>query len=272
MIPRANITAWRREAPWPANEQVEQDLVISRALVEMFSRPGLASQAAFRGGTALHKLYLDRAGRYSEDVDLVQREPGPIGELVDAIREALDPWLKEPRWDKGRGRFTLRYRFETSFAPVVRMRLKIEINTREHFSVLGIDSRPFTVDNPWFQGTADLPVYRLDELLGTKMRALYQRRKGRDLYDLWLTLGSAGAHPDAIVDCFQRYMAHDDASASRAQFEANLAGKVGNKAFLADIEPLIPADANYDPTVAAELVGSELIARLPGEAWKGRGE
>lgn len=59
------------------------------------------------GGTALHKLYLDRAGRCSEDIGLVQRDPGPIGELVDEIREALDPWLGEPRWDRGQGRFTL---------------------------------------------------------------------------------------------------------------------------------------------------------------------
>jgi predicted nucleotidyltransferase component of viral defense system len=57
VIPRAHITAWRRSAPWPDNTQVEQDLVLSRALVELFARPGVAEQAAFRGGTSLHKLY-----------------------------------------------------------------------------------------------------------------------------------------------------------------------------------------------------------------------
>lgn len=58
MIPRANITAWRAAAPWPIDAQVEQDLVISRALVELNSQPTIRDALAFRGGTALHKLLL----------------------------------------------------------------------------------------------------------------------------------------------------------------------------------------------------------------------
>ena len=126
MIPRAHITAWRTRAPWPSNEQVEQDLVLSRALVAIFQHPTVAEGAVFRGGTALHKLFLQERGRYSEDIDLVQRSAGPIGELVDAIRGALDPWLGDPRWKQGAGRFTLGYRFDTSFEPVARMRLKVD--------------------------------------------------------------------------------------------------------------------------------------------------
>ncbi len=58
MIPQAYITAWRAEAPWIEDFQVEQDLVISRALVEIFRHPVLAEALAFRGGTALYKLFL----------------------------------------------------------------------------------------------------------------------------------------------------------------------------------------------------------------------
>ena len=269
MIPRANITAWRSVAPWPSNEQVEQDLVLSRALVAMFERPIVAEQAVFRGGTALHKLFFGASGRYSEDIDLVQRDAGPIGELIDAIRETLDPWLGSPRWKQGKGRFTLLYRFETSFEPVSTMRVKIEINTREHFSVLGVSRRQFSVENPWFKGSTDLPVYQLDELLGTKLRALYQRKKGRDLFDLWLALGSTQADSVRIVECFQRYMEHDEATVSRAEFEANLAGKLGSASFLEDIRLLVPADITYDPVAAAAVVQEELVARLPGDPWRG---
>jgi predicted nucleotidyltransferase component of viral defense system len=269
LIPRANITAWRIHAPWPSNEQVEQDLVLSRALVAMFSREIVANQAVFRGGTALHKLFFGASARYSEDIDLVQRNTRPIGELIDAIRETLDPWLGSPRWKQGKGRFTLFYRFETTFAPVSTMRLKIETNTREHFSVLGITRRSFTVDNPWFERSIELPVYHLDELLGTKMRALYQRKKGRDLYDLCIALRSAEADGNRIVECFQRYMDHDAATVSRAEFEANLAAKLLSNVFLEDIQLLIPADVEYDPMAAAEIVRDELIAKLPGEPWKG---
>ena len=74
MIPRAHITHWRQIAPWPSDAQVEQDLVLSRAIVELFSDPHIASALAFRGGTALHKLVFETPGRYSEDIDLVQRD------------------------------------------------------------------------------------------------------------------------------------------------------------------------------------------------------
>ena len=271
MIPRANITAWRTHAPWPSNEQVEQDLVLSRALVVMFGRETVIDRAVFRGGTALHKLFFGASGRYSEDIDLVQRDAGPIGELIDAIRETLDPWLGSPRWKQGKWRFSLYYRFETTFAPSTTMRMKIEINTREHFSVLGTIRQPFTVDNPWFKGTTELPVYHLDELLGTKMRALYQRKKGRDLYDLWIALRSAEVDCNRIVECFECYLNHDGATVSRAEFEANLAAKLRSDVFLEDIQLLIPADVVYDPVAAAELVRDELIAKLSGEPWKGVG-
>src|SRR5262249_54076501 len=79
MIPRAAITAWRAFAPWLTDAQVEQDLVLSRAIVEIFSDPTLASSLVFRGGTALHKMFLTPPARYSEDIDLVQAAPGPIG-------------------------------------------------------------------------------------------------------------------------------------------------------------------------------------------------
>jgi len=152
MIPRAHVTAWRAKAPWPDNSQVEQDLILSRALIDIFRHPVVADHAIFRGGTALHKLFFDPAGRYSEDIDLVQRKAGPIGELINAIREVIDPWLGDPTWKQGKGRFTLYYRFKTTFVPVVNMRLKIEINTREHFSVLGLKQLNYSVSNPWFSG------------------------------------------------------------------------------------------------------------------------
>ena len=66
MIPRAAITAWRARAPWATDAQVEQDLVISRALVDLYGHELLGRSLAFRGGTALHKLLFAKPGRYSE--------------------------------------------------------------------------------------------------------------------------------------------------------------------------------------------------------------
>ncbi len=78
MIPRDYITEWREQAPWVDDAQVEQDLVISRVLIDIFSNETLHDALAFRGGTALFKLHLP-AARYSEDIDLVQVRAEPAG-------------------------------------------------------------------------------------------------------------------------------------------------------------------------------------------------
>jgi predicted nucleotidyltransferase component of viral defense system len=267
--PRANITAWRAHAPWPSNAQVEQDLVLSRALIAMFKNEIVSQQAVFRGGTALHKLFFDTAGRYSEDIDLVQRNAGPIGKLVSAIRKALDPWLGEPKWKQGEGRFTLSYRFDTTFVPVVRMRLKVEINTREHFDVLGLERRAYSVTNPWFSGETEVATYGMAELLGTKMRALYQRKKGRDLFDLWFALTEQEVDPEQVVQCFVKYMEFGDTIATRAQFEQSMAGKMDDALFLNDINPMLRSGVAYDVKAAWDLVQEVLVSRLPGDPWKG---
>ena len=226
MIPRDYITEWRERAPWNEDFQVEQDLVISRALVEIFSDAVLAGALAFRGGTALYKLYLTPPARYSEDIDLVQVAAGPAGPVMDALRNALDPWLGEARWQQSQGRVTFDYRFLSEDAPAMRLRLKVEINTREHFAVFGFTRRAFSVESRWYSGRADIATFELDELLATKLRALYQRRKGRDLFDLAMGLADERSDASRIATAFQEYMKRESAAVTRAMFERNLAGKV----------------------------------------------
>jgi predicted nucleotidyltransferase component of viral defense system len=237
----------------------------------MFNSEDLARTMAFRGGTALHKLFLERPGRYSEDIDLVQLEAGPIGSAIDSIREGLDHWLGRPKYKRGHGRVTLVYRFETTSKPVHRMRLKIEINTREHFAVLGCQPKEFTVQSPWFSGATDITTFRLEELLATKLRALYQRKKGRDLFDLWHALSLLPVDDAKVVECFGRYLAHGGVTISQAEYEANLTDKLRSLAFLEDIQPLLPTSAAYDVAAAGEIVRSRIIEKLPGDPWKGAG-
>jgi predicted nucleotidyltransferase component of viral defense system len=271
VIPRDFITEWRSAAPWTSDEQVEQDLVISRAIVEMFNIPELASRLAWRGGTALHKLYLTPASRYSDDIDLVQVGPEPIGDTLDALRKALDPWLGHPRRVFKEGNVRLVYRYDSEGEPSAAMRLKIEINTREHFSVLGIVNRRFEVVNRWFEGSAEINTYYLDELLGTKLRALYQRKQGRDIFDLWAASRGSSVDEERIVDCFQRYLDHDGLRVSRAEFEANLHEKLADPDFGRDIEPLLSSAAEWDQTAAANYLIKDILPLLPGEPWKGGG-
>lgn len=269
MIPQANITAWRATAPWADDAQVEQDLVLSRAAVELFADNDLAGKIALRGGTSLHKLFVLPPHRYSEDIDLVQTEAGPIGSVIDAIRSNLDPWLGKPKRDRGPGTVTLTYRFESEIPPVRPLRLKIEINTREHFTLLGLKPTSFAVTNPWFTGQCNIATFQIDELLATKLRALYQRRKGRDLFDLWLCIEQKLIDPQRLVGCFGEYMDREGHPLTRAQFEQNLHEKESDPAFLSDIGPLLRPGLAYDAGVAIGTVKKTLIELLPGEPWRG---
>lgn len=271
MIPQRAITAWRYVAPWFGEDQVEQDLILSRAICALYHHPVISENLVFRGGTALHKLFFDRAGRYSEDLDFVQAHAQPIGDTVSSIRECLDPWLGNPKWKQNQGRFTLYYRFETEAKPVVNRKLKIEINTREHFKVLPLVKKVYSVENSWFSGSADVLTYALEELMGTKMRALYQRKKGRDLYDYWFVKKNVLAlNNQALVDVFKKYIAFSDQIISRAEYEKNIFEKRSDPVFNAHIVPLLTAEyaADYDIAKAYQIVLKDFVSQLPGEAWK----
>ena len=92
-IPAQNIVVWGNVVPWADQRQVEQDLIISRAMVEIFSDRMLQGALRIRGGTALNKLHFPAPLRYSEDIDLVRTSTGPIGSILDRLRLVLEPWL-----------------------------------------------------------------------------------------------------------------------------------------------------------------------------------
>jgi predicted nucleotidyltransferase component of viral defense system len=269
VIPLDFVTEWRSTAPWAQDSQVEQDLIISRALVEIFAVPEARAALAFRGGTALYKLHLTPPARYSEDIDLVQVTAGPIGNLLDAVRARLDPWLGTPRRTLKEGRVVLHYRLQSEAPTPLPMRLKIEINSREHFSVFDLVDHKHEVRSRWFSGDASIKTYHLDELLGTKLRALYQRKKSRDLFDLWTAHRGAGTDPERVVFCFLRYLDAGGHRVSRAEFEANLAAKLADRMFTRDIDPLLAPRVPWDIEDAARYARTELLARLPGEPWRG---
>ena len=262
MIPRDYISEWRGEAPWIEDLQVEQDLVISRALVEIFKQPLLRDSLAFRGGTALYKLHIRPPARYSEDIDLVQINAEPAGPIMNAIREVLDPWLGTPRYKQTQGRVTFVYRVASEDSPPIPLRLTVEVNTREHFAVNGFISVPYEVSSRWFQGNCDITMYHLDELLATKLRALYQRSKGRDLFDLAIALTSMEPDVDSIIDIFGVYMDHGGHRVSKAQFEENLVAKRDDPTFAADVPPLLSPDYEWDCGAMADQVLETLIAKL----------
>ena len=265
MIPRAYITEWTQYAPWKSNEQVEQDLVISRALVEIFSDEFLSGELAFRGGTALHKLFLHPQSRYSEDIDLVQVNEGAIGPVLDRIRELLDPIFEtKAKYKKTLISNKLTYKFQSEFPPVQNMRLKIEINTREHFTKLGLVKIPFEVNSRWFTGSCKISTYQLEELMGTKLRALYQRSKGRDLYDQYKALTKVDdLDINKVIQCYYAYMKQTEAEPPTQEiYIENIEEKMSNTEFIGDTTALIRPEENWNAEEAYKLIKTEILEKL----------
>ncbi len=240
MIPRAYIQAWSAKAPWPDLRQVEQDLIICRALCDLFNAPALRGKIAFRGGTAIHKLLFKQPLRYSEDIDLVQAQAEPIGATVDAIRDALS-WLGKCNREQAGHSMHLIFKFTPEADAQATLKLKVEINTREHGSLFGI-----------------------------KLRALLQRRKNRDLFDLHHGLEQLAPDLDKLVACLDHYLALEGKPVTRAVAEQRMLEKLTHS-LTEDIAPLLPAGIPFDDDDAMkafERVWTELIVRIKGEAWK----
>jgi len=266
VIPRAGIIEWRAAGhPWQADAMVEQDLIISRVLAELFSDAEISGQLVFRGGTALHKLFFDEPKRYSEDIDLVQREAGPIGPVFNSVREILESWMGVPQRKQGPGLATMTFRLQSEDASPQPLRVKVEINTREHFQALPIQMKPFAVTCRWFRGKTVLPVYDLNELLATKLRALYQRRKGRDLFDIASALRTQACDPALIVSVFEHYMEAEGRRITRNEYRENLAAKMEHPGFRSDCASLLRPGIEFDLKADQALVDSLLLARLAGD-------
>ena len=265
MIPEYFIQEWKEKAPWTEPYMVEQDLIICRAMISIFSDEFLASQLAFRGGTALHKLYLSPQPRYSEDIDLVQINPGPIKPIMYRLGEVLS-WLPDRVTKQKRYNNTMLFRVESEIAPVVQIRLKIEINCFEHFNVLGLTKVPFRMENSWFTGEAELTTYHFEELLGTKLRALYQRKKGRDLFDLYMALQRREVDVDKVLQCYKKYMEFVvDKTPSYKQFVNNMEEKMQDPEFLEDTTMLLRPEIKFSPIEAYPLIYKTFIDRMEGK-------
>lgn len=249
MITQADVQHWRSEVPWTDPDNVEQDLVLSRLIVEIANHPLLGDELVFRGGTCFHKLWLDRPWRYSEDLDYVRRNGGGVGPVLDAIREVADKvGFDRVQTDVRRHP---KARLDSTFISGNRMRVKVEMNTFERSPARPTVTRPYAVDSPWFSGAAEVASFTLEELIATKIRALYQRRKGRDLFDLWLAVSEAGASPDGIAVCFLPYRP-DGWTAGLAL--DNLAAKLEDSRFTDDLAALVPSwPEGYTIQAAAEI-------------------
>jgi predicted nucleotidyltransferase component of viral defense system len=277
-ITRQDILAHQAVVPWAAQYQVEQDLLLCRAMAVLFDDKFLGSQIAMRGGTLLHKVHLAPAARYSEDIDLVAVGTRPLGHIRRAIRRVLAGVFGAPKtsaWDtlalairntvKPSRVLRMTYAARSIIEPNRMLEIVIEANVTERAPHRAVVEMPFAFP---FRGEAvqtRVKGFDIHEMLGTKMRALFQRKRGRDLFDLYwaLTKSPAPIKPAAIIESFQHYMKQEGATAGRSEFIGILESHLKDRGFCADMQSLVRAGIDYDPQAAGRCIKTRLLNLLP---------
>jgi predicted nucleotidyltransferase component of viral defense system len=179
-------------------------------------------------------------------------------------RAALIAWRSKASWPNPAqisGQMVHVYLDTQPTEGIGRIRIKIEMNIAETQPHRSLTTIRHTVKTSWWNGEAEIPTYETSELLATKLRALYQRSKGRDLFDLWLGLTALKIDPEQTIASFNHYMR--DAAFSFPELRDNLAAKLGSTRFLRDLDALVAnTPSGYNPDTAAALVMQELGSRL----------
>jgi len=278
-LTRRDVVEHQALVPWQRQRQVEQDLLLCRAMSALFNDNFLRSQIAMRGGTLLHKVHLAPAVRYSEDIDLVAFGQRPEGHIAKAIRRVLKPELGEPAgavWDtirlairnvvKPSRVLRLTYSVPSVSEPGATLDIVVEANVTERAPHRQVAQIPFSFKFREATVSAMLNGYDLHEMLGTKMRALFQRRRGRDLFDLYwaLTKAEPAVDPQAVVESFLHYLRQEGATAGRAEYFGILDRHLSDRGFCTDMKPLLRSGISYDPQEAGRVVRERLLRLLPG--------
>jgi predicted nucleotidyltransferase component of viral defense system len=275
-----DVLAHQASVPWPELYQVEQDLLLSLSMRAIFDDPFLSAQVAMRGGTVLHKIHLAPAARYSEDIDLVVVGKRPEVHIRKALMRVLRPVLGK---EKSSAWATLRlavrnaakpsrilrciYRVPSVSVPGRELTVEVETNVSERLPKYPLQRLPLALNIRGQSLESTIVSYNINEMLGTKMRALFQRRKGRDLFDLYWALTTESALPvkvDDVVSAFQHYMREEGTKVPRAEFVAHLRSCTEDRAgFCTDMTPLLRKDLDYDPRKAGSYVENQVLSRLP---------
>jgi len=280
---RFHLAAWREHAPWTKRSHIEQDLRLARGVVAIFDDDVLREHLAMRGGTVLHKGHLAPAARYSEDIDLVLTKPMDANALEKHLIRVLTPvlgqaspsllqdaWLALRNLTKSSKILSIKFKFiplglnhpET---------IKVDVNLNEHkslFPLVDVAFNSLNADGDLVSGTAI--SYDIDEMLGTKTRALMQREQGRDLFDLWYAweMSCQGQSQHKVdsrraMEAFDWYLHNEGTKLGRAEAEELLDARLKLNSFRTDMDTLLrPGLPKFDVDKAANTVKSEYFRYL----------
>lgn len=194
MIRRNDLQLRARE--WMVDERVvEKDYVIGWLLWGLGTDPLIQRTWAFKGGTSLKKCYLETY-RFSEDLDFTVMEDGPI--LPERVRPRVEAILERvaresglefpevPRWKQHRDWLSTEGRIYYRGPVGARNLAMVKVDLTSHETVVcPTVLRPIAHAYPeQLPPPAVVRCYSFEEVFAEKIRALGERCRPRDLYDV----------------------------------------------------------------------------------------
>lgn len=169
----------------------EKDYFLALALQILYSS-GLADRLVFKGGTAIHHLYLDQL-RFSEDLNFAATEPVAIDDVEGAFRpHGFFQIVKF--YDSGFSLKIERLRFTGPLAQPNSIKLDIDLTQK---LVLSAEKHPY---RNVFGVPATVAAMALPEICAEKVRAMNERARYRDFYDLAMVTAKHAVEPRRILD------------------------------------------------------------------------
>ncbi|MBK6591176.1 MAG: nucleotidyl transferase AbiEii/AbiGii toxin family protein [Acidobacteria bacterium] len=115
---------------------------------------------------------------------------------------------------------------------------------------------PFATESDWFSGSTDIVTYKIEELLGTKLRVCISVAKERPLHDLYKAYQEQRPDFSQIIEVYRKYIAFSvDNPPTRKQFLRNLETKMQDNEFLGDTRALLRPTEQYDANEAFNFKG-----------------
>ncbi|MDD5658174.1 MAG: nucleotidyl transferase AbiEii/AbiGii toxin family protein, partial [Elusimicrobia bacterium] len=256
-IHRGRLVAWAARIGIPNLALAEHDLRLTHALAGRYKSSALKDSLGFKGGTALNKIYFGKFNRLSVDLDFnligppqeAVKQGAPARKAAEAVLRDQDPSY-EFKYSYRADQTTLIARY-TPLSGGAKQPLKIELSTRESVPILGLIEK--AIPSPDAEPAIQVKTYRLDELIATKIRALYDRKKGRDVFDLDRAL-QMEIDWAAVRKMAYYYFYRSGKVFNWSLLKANLEAKAADRRFSDDIAPFLRPDVEFDPARATRGV------------------
>lgn len=252
-----DLRVWADQQGIPDLLFAELDYRLDKTLEALYRDDFLSKRLCLKGGTAINKLYLGETSRLSVDLDFnhlgskeeVLKERREVRErIVELLKKQDDSYdiHSERRYEQTR----IKARYKTVAGPV--RSFKIEISHVERFPIISPVKRHIITP----EGSAGVITYTLEELTSTKLRALFERFKGRDIYDLYF-ISQLKLNPTITRKMFLYYFYRAHKVFNPKIHYKNLIKRYESGNYIDDVMAFVKPTVKFDLTTAAMTVISQ---------------